>query len=271
MWVYTSMYQEVIDAMDAPIEAATGARVEWFQAGSEKVAQRWEAEHEAGGSRACVLATSDPLWYVDLAARGQLAAYVSPRALDLPRAWATPHYAAFRVSEMTIASAGEAPPGFRALADPAWKDRFSTPDPLSSGTTFTALSVLEARLGADWATALKANGWVAAGGNSAVLARMESGEKPVGMILRENLKETVKERVPEEGAIPVPGFAAIPTACASKEAAERVVDWFLGEEGQAAIVHARMASPFGYEGAVAMEALAEGAEERRARLQEILR
>jgi iron(III) transport system substrate-binding protein len=271
VWVYTSMYQEVVDAMDPAVEKATGARVEWFQAGSEKVAQRWEAEDEAGGSRACVVATSDPLWYVDLAARGKLAAYVSPRALDLPRVWVAPEYAAMRVSEMTIAAVGEAPPSFRALGEPEWRGKFSTPDPLSSGTTFTALSVLEARYGADWLVALKTNGWVAAGGNSAVLARMESGEKPVGMILRENLKDTVTERVPEEGRIPVPGFVAIPAACPSREAAERVVDWFLGEEAQARVVGAKMASPFGYEGAVDVRGLAEGAEDRRARLQGVLR
>ena len=55
VWIYTSMYQEVLDALTPDLTAALpGVRVQWFQAGSEKVAQRWEAETEAGGSRACL-------------------------------------------------------------------------------------------------------------------------------------------------------------------------------------------------------------------------
>lgn len=249
VWIYTSMYQEVIDEM-APALARDlpDVKVEWFQSGSEKVAQRWEAEHEAGGSRACLLATSDPAWYVALTGRDLLRPYVSPRALELDRAWATPTWSAFRISLMVMASsAPEAPSSFRELADPRWKGRFSTPDPLSSGTMFTTLAALRATLGEDWIAAAKANGWVAAGGNSAVLTRMQSGEKPVGVLLLENLlaKEGAPGPIfPEEGAVPVPGPLAIPRGCPDPDAAERVYDWLMGPTAQAAVVHGFMHSPF---------------------------
>lgn len=67
------MYAEVIDAMTPALaRSLPDVHVQWFQAGSEKVGQRWEAEEEAGGSRACLLATSDPAWYVDLSQRDKL-------------------------------------------------------------------------------------------------------------------------------------------------------------------------------------------------------
>ena len=254
VWIYTSMYQEVLDALTPDLTAALpGVRVQWFQAGSEKVAQRWEAETEAGGSRACLLATSDPGWYEDLARRGALRAYVSPRALELPRAWVRPTHAAFRVSLMVLAANGEAPPSFAALAEPAWKGRFSTPDPLSSGTMFTTLAALEHTLGDAWLASARGNGWVAAGGNSAVVARMQSGEAPVGVVLLENLlaQEGYAEGTPgvarpnlAAGAIPVPGPIAITTGCTAPAAAEAVEDWLLSPVAQAHIVAGRMHSPF---------------------------
>ena len=276
VWVYTSMYPEVVDAMDTKVEAdLPGISVEWWQAGSEKVAQRWEAEHAAGGSRACVLATSDPLWYVDLTGRGLLRPHLPPRAATLDRAWATPTWSAFRLSRMVLASHGEGPTSFLGLTDPKWKDRFSTPDPLSSGTTFYALSVLEDRLGTAYFASLRANGWVAAGGNAAVLTRMESGERPVGMILEENLRarpnSPVRTITPEEGPIVVPGPAAIPTDCPDPAAAERVMDWLFGEAAEKEVLAAHMMSPFSGVAGGEVGRLAQGAADRRQRLQALLR
>jgi iron(III) transport system substrate-binding protein len=254
VWVYSSMYQEVLDAMAPDLAAALpDVRVQFFQAGSEKVSQRWEAEHAAGGSRACVLATSDPAWYEDLAGRGLLRTHVPGRALDLPRAWAHPTHAAFRVSLMVLAGVGDAPARFEDLRDPRWAGRFSSPDPLASGTMFTALAALDAALGADWTAAARANGWVAAGGNAAVVARMQSGENPVGIVLLENLlaqegyaaqRPGLARPVLSAGAIPVPGYAAIPTDCPNPAAAERVMDWFFSPTAAAHLRAGRMHGPF---------------------------
>ncbi len=267
IWVYTSMYQEVIDELSEMIARdLPDVTVQWYQAGSEKVAQRWEAEHAAGGSRACLIATSAPGWYLDLSERELLREYVSPRALELPRAWVTPTWAAIRVSLMVLASAdpeasaagaeasaagaeGAAaglPASFADLAQPAWRDRFSTGDPLSSGTNFATLSAWIERYGWAWLEDLQQNGWIAAGGNSAVMARMDSGERPVGVILLENLlaKPGVARTIlPADGAIPVLGPLAIPTDCPTPDAAEKLYDWLLGRAAQEAIVRGHMHSP----------------------------
>jgi len=250
VWIYTAIYQEQVDQFDALAEKELpDIDVQWFQGGSEKVSQRWEAEHSAGGSPACILATSDPSWYVDLTNRKLLVPYVSPRALDLPRAWVTPTYAAHHLDLMVIGAAkgADAPHSFTELADPKWKGKFSTGDPFSSGTTFTTVSAWDQLHGQPFLQGLKDNGWVMAGGNSAVLGRIESGEKPVGVVLLNNLlsKPGAADIIfPTDGAVPIPGPLAIPTDCPSKEAAERVEDWLMGESAQQLVVKSRMHSPF---------------------------
>jgi len=250
VWIYTAIYQDQVDRFAAAIaKDLPGVDVEWFQGGSEKVAQRWEAEHSAGGSPACALATSDPSWYVDLADRGLLHAYVSPRALELPSAWVTPWYAPHRIDLMVIGAPkeGDAPAGFRDLASPAWKGQFSSGDPFSSGTAFTTVSAWDQLYGQEFLAALDENGWLMAGGNSAVLGRIESREKPFGVVLLNNLlqrPDATRIVYPEDGAIPIPGPLAIPADCREKEAAEEVVDWLMGATAQALVVQSGMHSPF---------------------------
>ena len=308
VWIYTSMYQEVIDALD-PVAAAElpGVKLRWFQSGSEKVAARWEAEQTAGGSRACLLATSDPGWYVDLARRGELRPYVTPAALGVAlgeggAGWVRPEYAAFRISLMVLAGLSDAPPGpkgvktglpisYALLGDPLYKGRFSSGDPLSSGTTMTALAALEGAMGPGYLPGLEANGWVASGGGSAVLTRIQSGERPYGLVLLENVllrpDPRVEWVVPEEGAIAVPGPLALTRGCAAPEAAERVYDWLFGPSAQAKIVAGKMFSPIPGsappEGAPPLseirqlplpgdffERASAGAEDRKLRLQQLL-
>jgi iron(III) transport system substrate-binding protein len=250
VWIYTAIYQDQVDRFAAAAkEELPDIDVQWFQGGSEKLAQRWEAEHGAGASPACILATSDPSWYVDLAHRGLLHPYVSPRALELPRAWVTQWYAPHRIDLMVIGAPKDAaaPQSFQELADPAWKDKFSTGDPFSSGTTFTTVSAWDQLYGQEFLQRLDQNGWVMAGGNSAVLGRIESQEKPIGVVLLNNLltkPDAARIIYPTDGAVPIPGLLSIPTDCRSPEAAERVVDWLMGDTAQKIVVSARMHSPF---------------------------
>src|SRR5688500_13464254 len=79
VWIYTSLYPGVIDALEPLIRAELpGVEPRWFQGGSEKVAQRVETEWSAGGSPACLLMTSDPGWYVKIAEEGRLQPHLAP-------------------------------------------------------------------------------------------------------------------------------------------------------------------------------------------------
>ncbi len=255
VWVYTSMYQPVLDDLDPVIaRALPGVTVRWFQAGSEKVAQRFEAEIAAGGSRACLLMTSDPFWYADLHARGLLRPHLTPNVLHLDRGLVNPDgaWAPARLSLVVLARHGsrvpeaDAPRSFADLTSPAWGARATMGDPLSSGTMFTTLAFLADNPGWESLTAWRESGLVAAGGNASVLHRIESGERDVGAVLLENVLmarrtgSPVEAIYPEDGAIVVPGPIALTAGCPSPDAARAVYDVILSREGQERMVAGQM-------------------------------
>lgn len=242
LWIYTSMYQGTVDAFTKLIaDDLPDVTVKWFTSGSEKVAQRYETERAAGSSPACLLMTSDPFWYAGLAARGDLAPHFAPNVLRIDRGWVDPDglWVASRVSLMVLAHHPErAPDPPSRFADlPGAAAIASMPDPLASGTAFTFLSFVTHD---GWHTVdgARAAGLVAAGGNSAVLQRIETGERPVGVVLLENVLTAQRKGAPvaavfpTDGAVSVPGPIAITAACANPTAARAVYDLVLSPAGQ---------------------------------------
>jgi iron(III) transport system substrate-binding protein len=250
VWVYTSMYQSVIDAIDPQIRAAyPGLEPRWFQAGSEKVAQRVEAEWASGGSPACLLMTSDPFWYADLRDQGRLEPYLATSALHVDRGLVDPdgYWIASRISLMLLGVDGARVPAdarphaFADLGTEPWRGRIAMPDPLASGTAFTTIAFLDRDAG-DPLAAMRANGMVASGGNSAVLAKLESGEKDAGILLLENVLaarrkgSTVEAVFPTDGAVAIPGPIAITAGCPNPGGARAIYEFILSDAGQRAIV-----------------------------------
>ena len=209
VWVCTSMYQSVIDELTPQLsEAYPDVQIKWFQAGSEKVAQRAEAEWSAGGTRACLLMTSDPFWYAGLKEQGRLQPHLPPSALrvdrslvDLDGYWLTSRISLMVMArnETTLAAA-DAPGRISDLASPAWADRFSMGDPLSSGTMFTTVAFLQDDPGWPLLERMRDNGLIAAGGNSSVITRVETGEREIGIVLLENLLKASTKNSPASAA-----------------------------------------------------------------------
>lgn len=252
--VYTSMYREVIEAIGPSLEkrlaeTAPGTKVEWFQSGSEKVAARLDAELSAGGSVADILLTSDPSYYAKLQAKGLLVPYVSPSVLRQPREFVDRdgYWATARISTMVIglspsrAAKADPPRSFADLAKPT-AGRVSMPDPLSSGTTFTTVAEVSARLGWDYFRALKAKGTVSAGGNSSVQQRLDTGEADAGILLLENVLAAQRRGsrvvlvVPEDGAVLIPGQIALLPHAKRSHASRAVYDALLSDDVQRLIV-----------------------------------
>lgn len=255
VWVYTSMYQSVIDDLTPRLaEAYPEVTIKWFQAGSEKVAQRTEAEWSAGGTRACLLMTSDPFWYAGLREQGRLQRHLPPTALRVDRSLVDidGYWLTARISLMVMARNETAVPAERApgrigdLAAPEWKDRFSMGDPLSSGTMFTTVAFLQDDPGWTLLERMRDNGLIAAGGNSSVITRIETGEREIGVVLLENvLKASTKNSpakpiFPADGAIVVPGPIALTADCPNPRAARAVYDFLMSEPGQRAMVAGNM-------------------------------
>ncbi|TNE91607.1 MAG: ABC transporter substrate-binding protein [Deltaproteobacteria bacterium] len=256
VWIYTSMYQSVIDQVDPLIrEALPGVEPQWYQAGSEKVAQRVEAEWDAGGSKACLLMTSDPFWYAAITRQDRLQPHFAPNVLQIDRGMVDPsgYWATARISLLVLGAhedVSDAPTAIGQLGDPDYAGRVSIGDPLSSGTMFTLLSFLtEGKTDdASWSFVeeLRGQGLVSAGGNSSVLTRLETREREIGVLLLENLLKAAekdspaKPIYPADGAIAVPGPIALTSDCPNPKAARAVYDFLLSDPGQQAMVDGNM-------------------------------
>jgi iron(III) transport system substrate-binding protein len=243
VWVYTSVYRHVIDALEPELKAALpGVTIHWFQAGSEKVTAKLEAELAAGGSPCDVLITSDPFLYERFKEEGRWLRYVSPNGVRTPSRYVDldGNYAAVRLSTMVLVhKAGTTPPAsFAALTSPELKGEVALGDPLTSGTAFTWAVSMEKAHGPSYFEQLRANEARVAGGNAAVLQKIEGGEAKVGVLLLENALAAkakgspIEIAWPSDGAVVVPGYAGIMSSTQHAEAAKALIDALLSPAGQ---------------------------------------
>lgn len=246
VWVYTSMYRHVLDGFEPLLKARLpSVNVRWFQGGSEKVATKLEAELAAGGSPCDVLMTSDPFLYRRLAKEDRLLRSVSPNGVRTARSLVDldGHWEAVRLSTMVIAHREgiEAPASFAALLEPKWKGELVIGDPLTSGTAFTWAVAMERNFGDDVFQRLRANDVRVAGGNAAVLQKIEGGEAKAGVVLLENVLAAkargspVAFTWPGDGAVVIPGPVGLLSTSRNPTAARAFVDVVLSPEGQALI------------------------------------
>jgi iron(III) transport system substrate-binding protein len=253
LWVYTSMFPSVLEDVDALAKAKLPkVTVHWFNGGSEKVANKLEGEFAAGGTKADILAISDPFLYERFKEEKRWLRYAPPDALRMPRAMLDEdgYYFAHRVSVMILAhkadTPGPLPRTFRELTDPRFRGAVAVGDPLTSGTNFTWATFLGRKYGPTYFADLRANGAVVAGGNAAVQQKIETGEVKVGVLLMENVLHAREKgdalafTWPEDDAVTIPGYAAIFASTANPVAAKAFMDMLLSPEGQAAMVRGRM-------------------------------
>ena len=156
LWIYTSLYKDTINDLTPRLEKAfPGIKFHWFQAGSEEIAAKVNAENLAGGTKADILISSDRFWYEDMAGKGRLHKYRAPKAEKVPRSLRHPekYYSTLSIPVMVIAynseaiSAAEAPKTFKELTKKKWMKKFTTGSPLASGTNFTTVAMLQHNYG----------------------------------------------------------------------------------------------------------------------------
>ncbi|MCC6809421.1 MAG: extracellular solute-binding protein [Deltaproteobacteria bacterium] len=251
--VYTSAYPPVVAALDALAKTAVSdTRIRWFQAGSEKLAARLDAEILAGNPGADLLMSSDPVYYVRLKRAGALVPYASLRSLKLDRRYvdADGAFVACRLSAMGLVYLDPAPPprAFADLLEPRLTGKVTLPDPLGSGTMFSTLLVLDQRAPNTIAQALRKNRATSSGGGTAVVDRILRGEASAGVALVENALMAKNARlhfvVPSDGAVVVPGHLAIVKGTKQSAAAKRVYDFLLSEAAQRIFIANHLHSPF---------------------------
>lgn len=264
VWIYTSLYKDTVSDLQPRLEKEfPGVDFKFYQAGSEEVAAKVSAESLAGQVQADLLISSDRFWYEDLGRQGKLEAYRPKNSETVADLFRHPDglYTTLSYPVMVIAynedavSAAEAPKTFKELSEQKWKTKVSVGSPLASGTAFTTVAFLQAKYGWDYFKALRKNDLISEGGNSGVIRRLQSKERPVGIVLLENIlrlqekDSRIKAVFPEDGVVIQSNVLAITKKQDEKrELVKKVADWMFAKDGQEAMVRSYMyASTKGFE------------------------
>ena len=253
--IYTSMYEDIIEKMTQTLNTRfPKAEIKFFYGGTGTLQAKIAAEMNAGKLGCDMMMLAEPSYSLELKEAGILHKYVSPARDRLAFEYDSEGYwYPVRVLNMVLAynpdkySLGDIPHTMQGLAhDPRLKGFISMPNPLTAGSALAAISALRDKYGYEYYTAL-GNQKVMVESGSVALTKLETGECKVIMILEESvLKKREEEKskltviYPDDGSVLIP--STIMTVKGEKSAnnntraAEIVTDWFLSEEGQAAIV-----------------------------------
>lgn len=233
LWVYTSIYKEFI----APIEQAFEKKypnvdVMVFQAGSEKIQAKVEAEILAKKIQADVLLTSDPFWPQALKKRQLVEIPTNRTGIE------TNYYSLMVLIAHKSVPIDQRPKSFQDLVKPQFKGQIHMGSPLESGTTFSSVAYLKNKYSWKFFEQLRDNKINSQGGNSAVIQKVESGEKKFGIVLLENALAAIKRGspleiiYPEDGSIPIPSVQFIVKNSPRLKEAQEFSNFILSPEGQ---------------------------------------
>lgn len=258
IWIYTSMYKDVIAELDPILQKKyPHVKIQWYQSGSENVQARLNAELLAGQTTADLVLTSDPFWYLELKKAGHFIPFPEAQSKLIPTHLKDPEHAfvTVRIPVVVIGydsksiSKTMAPKTWDDLTLNQWKGKISMPSPLESGTCFSAVAQLVHKKGWNYFKKLRQNDILSSGGNSSVISRIETNERPLGITLLENILEAQKRGssidaiYPKEGSILIPSPIGILKQTKNKALAMEIYNSFLGDDLQKAIVNGRMYSP----------------------------
>lgn len=258
LWIYTSTYKDTIADVEPRLKQKfPEIDFHFYQAGSEEITAKVNAEILAGGTKADIFIFSDRFWFEEAAELGKLHKYQPKNSEKVDITFRHPdgyyvsvsHPLMVMIYNSEVYDRTTAPKTFKEMQNPEWKNKFATGSPLASGTNFTTVAFLQKMYGWDYFKKLRQNNTISEGGNSSVIRRVQTQERPVGWVLLENVlrlkpDSKIETIYPEDGAIIQSNVLAIAKKDKSRTNAEKVADWFFSEEGQEAMVRSYMYSVF---------------------------
>lgn len=248
--VYTAGPANLIERLAAGFTAQTGTAVDVFQATTGQVMARIEAE--AGNPVVDVVISASWETAADFEARGWTVPYASPNAASVPDFLKTDHAVAQGISALAIVwntqSGVPRPSEWSDLADEAYRDLVTMPDPAQSGSAFELVAALAASEGGmGLFERLSANGLEVPGANAQALNPVLQGAKAVVFgavdyiaMGRAAAGETVEVIFPASGTVIAPRPMMITSWARNKAGAEAFIDYVLSDEGQAMVADVYM-------------------------------
>jgi len=259
--IYTSIYEDVIEAMEKVLEKEfPNIEVVFFYGGTGQIQARIAAEETAGRLGADMFMVAEPSYSLELKERGLLHPFISSEAPHLAFDYCPDGYwYPVRICNMVLAynperySKDQIPGSLLDFAnDSRVAGAISMSNPLTSGTAMASVTALRDLYGYDYFNALgRQNVMVESG--SVALTKLETGECMVIMVLEESVLQRRQEYdskleviYPTDGTILIPSTVMIVNddwnANNNTEAAEAIANWFLSPAGQNAIVDGWMHS-----------------------------
>jgi iron(III) transport system substrate-binding protein len=223
---------------------ATGTQVKLFQATTGKVMARIEAER--ANPQVDVLISASWSSAVDLKARGDLAAYESPNAAQVPDVLKDSHYVAQGAAAIALVwnskSGRPKPSDWSDLARPEYRDAVTMPDPAASGAAYGLIEGLIAAKGdGAWQMleSLKVNGMIVPGANAQALNPVLQGARSAVFgavdyiaLGAQKKGEAIEVIYPSTGTVVEARPMMILRWSKNPDAAKKFIDYVLSDEGQ---------------------------------------
>jgi len=253
--IYTSIYEDVIKSLDGALKKQfPGCEIEFVYGGTGQLQARVAAEQKSGKLGCDMLLVAEPSYSLELKGKGLLHHYISAEAGNLAFDYDKEGYwYPVRISNMVLAYNPEktgknsVPNSFSDFANDAGvKGAVSMSNPLTSGTALAAAAALRDKYGYGYFDALgKQNVKIESG--AVALEKLQVGVYKVVMVLEESvLRKRQEEKSKLEVIYPTDGTIIIPStimtiagkwsAHNNTKTAEIITNWFLGPQGQSAIV-----------------------------------
>ncbi len=256
--VYSSLDQDLNKTFQAQLAADfPELNIRWVHGTTEEITAKVGAELTEGEVKADVVIAADRFFFEEMAKRGALDEYDSPATKDIPSdlKHASGAYTVLALGGMVIGlnseivPSAQAPKKFQDLSGERWNGKLSFTNPLASAEAFSALVLLQAKFGWDYFVKLRKSKTILEVGNQEVMRKIQSRERPIGIVsleaaLRgEGEFSQVKGVLPEEGIIPLPVLIGIIKSSGSMAQAEKIVDWMFGRKAQLELVKRSLYSP----------------------------
>ena len=254
--IYTSMYEDVLESMAKTLKKEfPHCQIQFVHGGTGILQEKINIEQVSGKLGCDILMVAEPAYSLELKEKNMLHPFKSKETANLafdydPEGYWYP----VRVSNMVLAynparnAKNTVPNSFYDFAyDAKVRGAISMRNPLVSGTTMAAAAALRDKYGHAYFEALGKQHVIIDYGADDTLAKLESGECKVAMILEESILKIKQEKnsrleviYPTDGTVVIPSAIMIInnrwSANRNTQAAEAITDWFLSPEGQAAIV-----------------------------------